>query len=365
MPANTQVKNPDAKLPIDPDVKIPPSVAAAAAAADAAHKAAYTPEPVTVVTPVAAPVADPVADPIVPAQPAPVVLPEPSKPEDRSGVDPRSWEGRYYAMEGRFQQSMQQVGGLQQQLSEMGDELMRVNELIRMNPDERATATGQKQPGQAPRKLVTDADVQTYGPELIDFVTRAAREAIAPDLSQVSQQVRQTSQRVGQVTQSDMLVQLDTSVPAWKEINVNPRFKMWCRSPDIYSGQLRGRLLNQAFQAADTPRVVAFFKGFLAEEQATGQLPAQTQPQPQPGTTPAPAPREPAVSLDSLTAPGRPKPAGGDLAVTTADKPVFTRAQIAAFYEAVRRGHYNGRDQDKQRDEQAIFAAQREGRVRG
>ena len=116
--------------------------------------------------------------------------------------------------------------------------------------------------------------------------------------------------------------------------------------------------VNAAFQAADAPRVLAFFKGFINDEVATGQMTAPTA---QPAATPAP--RQAAVSLESIAAPGRARPATGDTQVPV-DKPIFTRNQIADFYTRVRQGQYNGRDQDKMRDEAAIFAAQREGRVR-
>ncbi len=122
-------------------------------------------------------------------------------------------------------------------------------------------------------------------------------------------------------------------------------------------------MLNAAFQAADAPRVAAFFKGFLAEEVATGNAPA---PQPEPGITSPP--RQAAVSLDTLAAPGRAKPASGDSSVP-ADKPVFTHAQIAQFYRNTReaglgKGPYAGREADRKRDEVAIFTAQAEGRIR-
>ena len=122
---------------------------------------------------------------------------------------------------------------------------------------------------------------------------------------------------------------------------------------------LKGNLLKAAFQAADAPRVVAFFKGYKAEQQATGQVPAPA------GQQQPPAPIVPAVALETLVAPGRAKPASGDSALSAADKPIYTRADIQRFYGLVRQGYYAGREQDKARDEASIFLAQREGRVRG
>lgn len=341
--------------PVDTSVSLPPSVLAAGAAADAAHKAAYNtpdPAPLDPVTPPPAPVETTPPAVAAPDATAPVAL---SRPEDRSGVDPATAEGRYFAMEGRYRQSQQTIGALQEQMREMGDELMRATQALQQAP---ARTQPVRQNAPAAPAFVTDEDVKTFGPELIDVVKRAAREAIAPDLAQVTQQTRQVSQRVAGNAQDSMIQNLDQQVPNWRQIDLDPRFKSWASSRDVYSGQVRGQLLNAAFKAADAPRVVAFFKGFLAEEVATGNAPS---PQPEPAPQP---PRQAAVALETLTAPGRPKPAAGNAALP-ADKPVFTRAQIASFYTQVRQGAYSGRDADKAKDEQAIFAAQRDGRVRG
>jgi hypothetical protein len=153
---------------------------------------------------------------------------------------------------------------------------------------------------------------------------------------------------------------LAAEVPNWKQINTNPRFIAWLGLPDVYSGQVRKAMLNAAFQAASAPRVIAFFKGFIADEVATGHISAAPPTEPQP----AAAPRQPAVPLSTLTAPGRAKPATGDTQVPV-DKPIYTRTQIAKFYSDVRRGAYLGREQDKATEEAKIFAAQNDGRVRG
>jgi hypothetical protein len=257
-------------------------------------------------------------------------------------------------MKGRFDQATTTIGSMQQQMQELGDELIRTQAVLNQ---QRRGQQAQQQRAPAP-PLLSDKDRETYGPELIDLVQRAAREAVMPDLRQTQTQVQQVNQRVEQQTQQGVYQTLDSQVPTWKEVNTNPRFKAWCALPDVYSGQLRGKLLNAAFRAADAPRVVAFFQGFLAEEVATGNAPA---PQPEPGQNP---PRHAAVQLETLAAPGRAKPAGGNSTPAPADKPVFTRAQIQGFYADVRKGVYEGRDADKARDEAAIFLAQREGRVR-
>ena len=341
---------PDTLPPVDTAVSVPESVRRAAAEAEARHKAAYqTPDPVVsgetpapVVDPATATVADPAA-PAPDAAPAPVAAPPPvAAPQGE--VD---WEARYNSMKGRFDQSQRTIGSMQGQMSELGDELVRTQSLLtpRQPPQQ-----------QQPARLLTDQERADYGTELIEVVQKAALEAVAPEITTLKQQNQQLRQKVAQQDQQGIFAALDQAVPNWREINESDRFKAWCRLPDLYSGVLRGRLLNDAFRAGQAPRVAQFFRGFLTEEVATGQ---------QSVTLPSAVERTAAVPLETLAAPGRAKPAtGADSTGAPADKPIITRQQIAAFYDQVRKGAYAGRDADKARDEAIIFAAQREGRTR-
>lgn len=373
---------PKALAPADPNVRLPSNVSAASARADEIHRQTYAqpaepqPQPEPTPAPGDPPVPEPAPQPVPPpaqppepqappAPPAPQPAREPA-PQPQSGTPPAEeltadqWRHRYLSMQGRYQQTAQSLGSIQEQMQEMGDELMRSQHEI-----ERLRAAPAPNSGPlpaAPQQFLTQEEINAYGPELIDVVQRAARAAIMPDLQNlqggVQAAVKQIGQRVQKVTVGSVEHQLDAALPQWRQINLDPRFKQWVSLPDVYSGQVRGKLLHAAFQAANAPRVLAFFKGFLAEEQATGQLP-----DPQ-AIEPAPPPRSAAIPLDSLAAPGRPRPASGSLPAASADKPIFTRNQIAEFYRAVREGLYAGRDGDKNATEQAIFSAQREGRVR-
>lgn len=341
---------------IDPAVRIPDHVAAQARAAEAAHKAAYAPSPppeqsaASPAAPAPAPAAPPEQRTAEPPAPAPAA-PADTAPDKTATLTPEQWRHAYLSMKGRYDQAATSIGGLQEQLQEVSDELMRTQRAVRP-PQQRRPAQ------QRPAALITEKDMENFGPDVIDLVTRAARAAVAPDLQNLHQGVQQVGERIQQVRSSNVYDVLDLKVPDWRAINLDPRFKSWCSLRDVYSGQLRSTLLNDALKAADAPRAVAFFQGFLAEEQATGALPDPLgQPAP---LVPA---RTPALTLDSLTAPGRAKPAGGETPQPV-DKPIFTRAQIRAFYDAVRQGQFNGREADKNATEQAIFVAQREGRVR-
>jgi hypothetical protein len=345
--------------PIDTNVSIPPAVKAAGENADALHKALYSTE--QQVEPGPEQQAEPQPDQQPSEQhsePQPVSQPQPDLRQVPESGEHGSWEHRYLGMKGRFDQSQITLGQMQEQMAELGDELQRTQQALQMARAGLAPRPQQPQNGRAP-STITNADVETYGPELVDFVTRAARGAVAPDIENVNKQVRQTSQRVQQTAQQRMENDLDRSLPQWRELNTHPRFKQWAGLRDVYSNQLRRNLINDAAKAADAPRVAAFFQAFLAEEQATGQMPDPHSQPPEP-----PAPRQAAVDLSTLAAPGRAKPASGNGIAVAADKPVFTRAQISNFYSNAGRNAYAGRESDRKRDEAEIFAAQREGRVR-
>lgn len=343
-------------LPVDPDVKIPAAVKAQAVQVDRLHQAAYAPpapdpQPAPEPQPAPAPAPQPAPEPAPPPAPAPAPEPAPQPAPAAPEGAVAEWQNRYNAMKGRFDQSQSIIAGMQDQMAQMGEEVLRLTSMVE-----------QRQPPQTPPKpaapLLTPEDREKYGDELLDVVRRAALEAVQPELQTLDQQNRQVVQRVTQSQRNATLASLDAELPEWRTINVSQRFRQWCALPDIYSGQVRAVLLRNAIQAAQAPRALAIFKGFLAEEQATGHLPAP-QPAPQP---PAPG-HAPAVPLETLVAPGRAHPAPGQSG-SPAEKPVFTRAMISQFYRDKMTGKWAGRDDAMNAYEQAIFLAQREGRVR-
>lgn len=344
--------------PIDESVLVPASVRRASMAADAIHAQAYAdpanPQPAPVA---AAPQPDPAPAPVPVAAVPASVAGDPPVAND-GGDNDQSWHHRYLSMKGRYDAGQRLIADMQEQMTQLGDELMRSQQVIRrpMQPQPAASAV----PAAPATNLLTPQDQETYGADLIEFTQRAAKAAIAPELTRLEQENQDLRKKVVGADMRVALGHLSQQVPNWREVNRLPAFNNWLRQRDVYSGQLRHALLNQANQAADAPRMIAFFKSFLAEAEATGQPVPTSQPQPQAST---PAPREAAIPLVTLAAPGRAKPAGGDTPVP-ADKPILTRPQIAEFYRRVRAGHYNGQEAEKAKDEAIIFAAQRDGRVR-
>ncbi len=341
--------------PIDPSVVIPDHVKRAAELAESFYK--KPDEPPAPEAPVE-PVAEVVPAPVEAAPPAPQPSAEPVTPTKQE-IHDNDWAARYNSMKGRYDAAQRTIGSMQEQMSQLGDELVRTQALLRGQPANNSEAHNQPHM-RGNQKLITEEDEQAYGPELIDLARRAAAETLGPEIEHLRNENQSLQKRVTTTAQGEVRQSLDAAVPNWKVINKSPEFRQWLSLRNVYTGEVRQQMLNAAYSAADAPKVTAFFKDFLREGIATGQVtPAAQLEQP-----PQPAPRVAAVPLETLAAPGRARPASGESPASPADKPIYTRAQIATFYNQVRQGAYAGRETEKARVENSIFSAQAEGRVR-
>lgn len=359
------LKNPDAST-IDPNVRVPDNVRAAAAAADAAHKAAYAPQPGPEPGPEPSPQPDlqpqdnrPQPDPAADeaaraaaaaAQPAPAGD-DFTAPADPAALKDSEWARRYNSMRGRYI-------AMEGQLRDLGQELVRTQNMLAAGQQAPA-AVNQPQRGQDHGNLITDQDRESYGEELIDLARRAGREAVGPELEALRAENARLTQRVQTTGKRELFERMDRDIPNWRAINKDTRFLAWLRLPNVYTGQLRGNMLKAAVDGANAPQALQVFRDFLAEAYATGMIAPAQQIEPQPLV----APRAPALALDALAAPGRARPASGDSQVPS-EKPIYSRADISKFYDDKRRGFYAGRDADVQAFEADLTAAQREGRIR-
>lgn len=336
--------------PIDPSVKIPAGVLAAAARADELHKTIYAAEPPPAPTLEPAPEAGTEA-PAAEAPPAEAKAPEPVTPEvaQPAPVSEENWERRYKAMKGRYDA---EVPRLKTQVQELGEEIAQLRQALaaaKMAP------SGQPAPELPAERLITPEEEADYGTEFLAVVGKRAQEIVAPYLNKIKELESRLS-GVGEVVVQDarsrMFSYLDDKIPNWQELNTNQNFLQWLQLPDLYSGVKRQELLEAAYERNDTPRVAAFFSGFLSQEAVVS--PAKNHPA---------AVREPQVPLETLAAPGRAKSAAATSAPAV-EKPIFTRAEITRFYADVASGKYRGREADKNRIEAQIFEADREGRIR-
>lgn len=330
--------------------KVPAAVAAAAkraddimqAQAEARQKAEELPPEVTPEPQDVPPEYQPKAEP-----PQPELKAEPQdapkdQPKDAPKTDDKSvdWERRFSAMKGRYDKAMQEIEGLHRVIASL------------------ETRAEPQQAEFKAERLITPEEEEAYGSEFLSVVERKARELIAPmeknyqnTIKQLENKVESVGQRFQQSDRDRMFTDLDGEVSNWRELNKDQEFLDWLQDFDAFSGQQRHLMLKSAYERNDAKRVAAFFKGFLREGAALAP-PANHSDQ----TSQAPK-----VSLESLAAPGRAKPQAATRAPAD-NKPIFTRAQIKAFYADAQRGRY--KEAEKQQLEAQIFEATAEGRVR-
>lgn len=348
--------------PVDPNVRVPAAVLAAAKRADELQQQIIAGQNEQNEQLDAQPAAQ--DDPAAPAEPeaaaeAPQAAqegqPDPQRylkepaAESKDGKEP-DWKNRYDSMKGRYDADMARM---RQQLQALADD----NSALRAELD-RLRDEATQAPAQSVR-FVTPQEEEDFGTDFMRVVGKRAKEEVLPEIAELKQQVSSLKKQLGSVgnvvqesARNRMISTLDREVQNWREINRDQRFIDWLSLPDPYSGAIRHEMLKAAFAQNNPVRVAAFFNGFLAEEAAVSPAETEVQPQAQPAKP----------SLEKYAAPGRAKTAAAPSAPP--EKPSFTRAQVSRFYADVANGRYRGREAEKQRIEQQIFEASQQGRIR-
>lgn len=288
-----------------------------------------------------------------PDDPAPAPAPEPEVAPVAPAEEP--WEQRYKSLQGRYNS---EVPALRAELDDLRQKLEAAT---------RAPAAPEPAP-QAPvrTKLVTEADEETFGKDLVDLVRRIAQEENGPDKDQLMAELRTLKDRLPSIEKDVKSVtevtakserekyfeELRKLVPDWADINVDDEFKTWLMETDPLSGSVRNDLIQNAFADFDHVRTAAIFTAFKSTKAAP---PAALAPQ-------APTP-EPETGLEAEISPGRNR--SSTLSTPDDGKKIWTDAEVATFYNDVTRGAYRGMDAERLRIDAEIDRALAEGRVRG
>jgi hypothetical protein len=177
--------------------------------------------------------------------------------------------------------------------------------------------------------LVTEEERKAYGDDLLSVVERKALEALRPIAGRLQNENADLRRRLAAQDARSIYEVLDAEIPNWKEVNVHPDFLQWLSAPDVYSGAAKAALIRQAFAAADAQRVLAMFTGFLREH-------------PEHRSGSGSQSRSSSVRSGSRS--------------FASEAPV-TPKDIDTFYRRVREGYYNGRDEQRIKDETALHRA--------
>jgi len=289
-------------------------------------------------------------------EPAPQQAPDLTPPPPGDDGD---WQQKYQTLKGKFDSEVPRLSG---ELRETRGQLNEVlNRLDQMQPPQ-----PQAQPApEAP--LVTDEDIENFGPELADFIRRQATvvasgmtAGLREENATLRQQVEQVGASTGQVQVDRYLSRLRELVPDYETINVDQGFLNWLGEVDPIAGVPRQAFLNTAFEARDPDRTARLFNTFKEQAGITPRPPAPTPPQPGVGANGGnggvPAGLETQISPNAGSG-------GGTPAAAAADQ-IWTAADIRNFTNDILRGTYKGREGEQQAIQNAIDDAIASGRVR-
>jgi hypothetical protein len=261
-----------------------------------------------------------------------------------------NWQQKYKTLQGMYNAEVPQ---LKQMVQEQGSKINQFEQLI-------ATINQQKQqPQEAPKPILSDEELNEYG-ESIDIMRKVTKEetgnllgevsALKAQIAQMAQntvpQVQQLANQVGDTQEQLFWSKLSTIVPDWQSINENENFQTWLLEVDPLSGMARQAYLEDAQRRYDVDRVAAFFTSWsdLNGNGSAQQVKSTNQDE-----------------LKQQVAPKKSRSAGAN--TPAGSKPSYSTADIAAFYDDVRKGKFKGRDEERAKIERDIFAAQAEGRI--
>lgn len=274
------------------------------------------------------------------------------KSEDDKASEDETILQKYRTLQGMYNA---EVPRLHSQNRELNGRVQQMEQLL-------ASLSAQQNAPQTPaqvEKYLSEKEVEDYG-DSIDVMRKVTREELGSVAQRIAQleslvrqmqssvvpQVQSLAQRQAVSSEQQFWSELGTAVPNWREVNDNPDFQSWLLEVDPMTGSTRQAYLEDAQRNLDPRRVASFFRTWL---ERNGQANVAQRK----GTSQN-------SELEKQVAPGRSRGAGSP---QTGKGAVYSPQDIQKFFNDVRSGKYKGREQERDRIERDIFAAQREGRI--
>lgn len=286
------------------------------------------------------PAEDPPAEPSTPEptkiEPKPVdPKPEPTEP----AIAEETWQSRYIALKGKYDA---EVPRLHADVREFKAQLEKLQKTLETKP------VDTKKPA-AVEKLVTDADVQAFGEDLIEVQRKVAREVAAEFRGELdamkaeNEKLREQLNTTGtQVSEASFEQRLYRMVPDFQTVNADERWIGWLNEVDPLLRAPRKSVAQDAFNRGDAEAVahyVGMFKASVAPVERPSDKAAELEKQIQPNRSAANAP----VSQQAKT---------------------YTDAQVQKMFQKSVELSSRGQREEAMKLEAEIDAAYREGRVR-
>lgn len=281
--------------------------------------------------------AEPPQDPQpAPAEPKPVEpTPTPTEPV---AVDEK-WEQKYKTLKGMYDAEVPRLHADLRDLKAQVDSLRKASETKPVEPAKPAAAA----------KLVTDADVEAFGSDLIEVQRKVAREVAAEFRGELdamraeNEKLREQLTSTGtQVSEASFEQRLYRMVPDFEAVNADPKWIAWLNEVDPLLRAPRSSVAQQAFNGGDAEGVahyVAMFKKSVAPVEPTADKTEELERQIQPNR-------------------------GATSATPTSQKgKVYTNSDIEKMFRKATDLNIKGQSDAAKKLEAEIDAAYMEGRV--
>jgi hypothetical protein len=205
--------------------------------------------------------AEPTPEPApAPAEPTPV---EPKLEPTEPVVAEETWQQKYKTLKGMYDAEVPRLHSDIRELKSQMESLRKAAEAPKAEP----------KPVKA-EKLVTDADVEAFGSDLIEVQRKVAREvaaefrgeldAMKAENEQLREQLNATGSKVSEASFEQRLHRL---VPDFQDVNVDPKWIAWLNEVDPLLRGPRIAVAQEAFNRGDAEGIahyIGLFKQTLA-----------------------------------------------------------------------------------------------------
>lgn len=271
-----------------------------------------------------------------PAEPKPVEpTPKPTEPE----VPEETWQQKYKTLKGMYDAEVPRLHADLRDLKAQVDNLRKAAETKPAEPAKTAK----------PEKLVTDADVQAFGEDLIEVQRKVAREVAAEFRGELdamkaeNEKLREQLNTTGtQVSEASFEQRLYRLVPDFQAVNADERWIGWLNEVDPLLRAPRKSVAQEAFNRGDAEAVAHYIGMFKAS------------------VAPVEQPRDKAAELEKQIQPQR----SASAAPVSPVAKTYTDAQVQKMFQKSVELSARGQRDEAAKLEAEIDAAYREGRVR-
>ncbi len=278
-------------------------------------------------------------------------------PETVSEKEHRELEARHATLTGKYNA---EVPRLSQQVKELTERLERMD-AEKQRLEQQLQVAREEPPDWA-------AHIDNLGESLGDKSLSEVLGGLRQENVQLRNELRERDQQIGELgrridgvesvrsqdvetrmvkDRKEFLSRLEDRVPDYRQINRNQAFVDWMYEEDLDARRLgrtdaptRQQILEEAAARLDLDAVIPYYNEFKALQQKGRD-----------------------VRTDRLRQQIAPDESGASGTTLRSDKEIIPKSYVDNFLREVSQGRYNGKEEERRRIDQAIFEAQREGRI--